>query len=462
MRRHDRVNGLIEALRETPDPFTSSDLEFMTTVAEELSVAVENGLLVRRLQDDIRERELLLDAARAVSSSLQLDEVMEALLATLEKVVPYDAVGVYLLDRESGELTDLEHRGYPPGVAELLSARPGTGITGWAAKNKQSVNIGDVHADPRYIEARPSSRSEVAVPLIRSDDVIGVITIESDTANAYSDAQVGLLEIFAEHVASAVTNARLHERERQQARLDYEIELARQIQAAALPSEPLVGENFEVDGVNAASNVVGGDYFDYFVRQDGAVGLALVDVSGHGLSASLLMSAVRSAVRLSVDSTRTPAVLMTRLARLLHESTPLNQFVAAVLARLDPATGKLVYANGGHLPPVRIGADADEILPSSGVVLGAFPGSEYEDREMQLESGDVVVFHTDGLTELTNSEGEDFGVERLTELVRRYRSEPLDKIIEAVRVEARVFRGAATRHDDVTLMLLRWHGPATD
>jgi len=459
MRRRDRVNGLVEAIRERPEPFDKSDLEFLSGVADELAVAVENGLLVRRLTEDVRERELLLDAARAVSRSLDLDEVMSTLLTTLLKVVPYDAVGVYLLDQDSGAMIDVEHRGYPPGVSDLLSKRPGKGITGWVAKHRQSVNVGDVQKDPRYIEVRPQTQSEVAVPLVRDDGVLGVVTLESDEANAYSDRQVVLLEIFAEHVASAITNARLHERERERARLNYEIELARQIQLAALPAASLRGDNYEAAGVNVASNVVGGDYFDYFERSDGQVGLALVDVSGHGISASLLMQAARSAIRLNVDSTRSPAVLMQRIARLLHESTPANQFVATVLARLEPVGGKLVYSDGGHMPPLRIGRDSHETLPSTGLILGAFPDSKYKSRTLQLDPGDLLVFYTDGLTELNNPQGEEFGVERLIETVQQNRAEPLDAIIDAVRRRARTFRDGVERADDVTLMLLRWGRP---
>lgn len=456
MRRHDRLNGLIEALRERPEPFSKADLDFLSGVAHELAVAVENGLLVRRLTEEVREREVLLHAAHAVSGSLDLSEVMSTLLTTLEEVVPYDAVGVYLLDRDTHAMIDVEHRGYPPGVAGLLSERPGRGITGWVAKHRKSVNVGDVKGDDRYIEARPSSQSEVAVPIVRDDGVIGVITLESDRADAFSDRQVGLLEIFAEHVASAITNARLHERERERARLDYEIELARQIQRTALPVTGLRGDNYEAAGVNVASHVVGGDYFDYFERADGKVGLALVDVSGHGISASLLMQAVRSAIRLSVDSTRSPAILMQRIARLLYESTPSNQFVAAVLARLDPSTGELVYSNGGHIPPVRIGSKGYETLPSSGLILGAFPDSKYRNNTMQLEEGDLVVFYTDGLTEGRNPAGEELGIERVIDVVTEHRRASLESIIDAVRECAREFRAGGKREDDVTLMLLRW------
>lgn len=459
MQRRDRLNGLIEAIRERPEPFTKSDLEFLSGVAHELAVAVENGLLVERLTEQVRERELLLDAARAVSGSLDLDQVMAALLTTLEQVVPYDAVGVYLLDRGTKRMVDVEHRGYPANVAGLLSEEPGRGITGWVAKHRRSVNVGDVREDPRYLEVRPSTRSEVAVPLVRADDVIGVITLESDREGAFTARQVSLLEIFAEHVASAITNARLHEQERQRARLDYEIELAREIQRAALPMPALRGEGFEAAGVNVASDVVGGDYFDYFVRTDGQVGIALVDVSGHGISAALMMQAVRSAIRLTVDSTRSPAILLQRIARLLHESTPANKFVAMVLARLDPENGKLVYANGGHIPPIRIGRKGQQTLDSTGFILGAFPGSKYEREEIQLDPGDLVVFYTDGLTELTDSRGEEFGVDRLVELVEQHRERTLEEIIAKVRSATRTFRKGQRRADDITLMLVRWTGP---
>lgn len=459
MRRRDRLNGLIEAIRERPEPFAETDLEFLSAVADELSVAVENGLLVERLTEQVRERELLLDAARSVSGSLDLDRVIAALLTTLEQLVPYDAVGVYLLDRESGRMVDVEHRGYPPHVAGLLSEEPGRGITGWVAKHRQSVNAGDVRADPRYLDVRPSTRSEVAVPLVRADEVIGVITLESDHENAFSARQVELLEIFAEHVASAITNARLHEQERQQARLDYEIELAREIQRAALPAPELRGVGFEAVGVNVASDVVGGDYFDYFERSDGQIGFALVDVAGHGISAALMMQAVRSAIRFTVDSTRSPAILLQRIARLLHESTPANKFVAMVLARLDPETGKLAYANGGHIPPIRVGKSGPQMLASTGFILGAFANSKYGGEEIQLEPGDLLVFYTDGLTELTNPAGEEFGVERLIELVEQHREEPLERIISAVRAVARRFRKGERRADDITLMLVRWTGP---
>ena len=457
MRRREGLNGLIEGIRERPEPFGEGDLQFLMAVGDELAVAVENARLIEQLQKDVRERELLLDAARAVGGTLDLDQVLSVLLTTLAELVPYDAVGVYLLDSETGKFTDVQHRGYPPDVATRLNEEPGTGITGWVARHKTSVNAGRVKEDPRYIEVRPSTRSEVAVPIRRADDVIGVITAESDVGEAYSDRQVGLMEIFAGHVASAITNARLYQRDVERSRLDHELELAREIQAAALPVKHLSDDRVDVMGVNVAADVVGGDYFDYFWAEEGRLRLALADVSGHGLSASLLMSAVRSAVRFSSAEAQ-PAALATRLNRLLYESTPANQYVAAVLADLDTDSGHFVYSNGGHAPPLRIGANVTEPLDSTGLIIGAFADAVYEERSVDLDAGDLIVFYTDGLTEMANLEGEEFGLERLCGLISDQRERPVSDIIAAVRSDARAFRGARRREDDVTLMLLRWRG----
>ena len=155
MRRREVLNGLIEGIRERPEPFAEDDLQFLMAVGDELAVAVENARLIEQLQKDVRERELLLDAARAVGGTLDLDQVLAALLTTLAELVPYDAVGVYLLDSETGKFTDVQHRGYPPDVVLRLNEEPGTGITGWVARHKTSVNAGRVKEDPRYIEVPP-------------------------------------------------------------------------------------------------------------------------------------------------------------------------------------------------------------------------------------------------------------------------------------------------------------------
>lgn len=458
MRRREDLAGLMEVLREEPRPFEPADLEFLQAVADELAVAVENARLVERLQWELEVREVLLEAARKVGSSLDMEEVLDHLLSLLARLIPYDAAGIYLLDTDTGGLVKVEHRGYPPGTEEILKDRPGTGITGWVASHRRSLNVGRVEDDPRYLEARSSTRSEIAVPVIWADQVIGVITLESDEPDAYTDRQVSLLEMIAGQVASAITNARLYEERVERARIEHELGLSREIQCGLFPDERLDQERVEAFGINVSSSAVGGDYYDHFAECEHHAMLAIADVSGHGLSASLLMSAVRGGVHMSRGAHPNPARLAAQLNGLLYDSTPANQYVAAVLALLDTGTGTLHYCNAGHVPPVWLHEDEERLLEGGGLILGSFPDSAYEVRHLTLEPGDLLAFYTDGLTEMENAAGEEFGRARLTAALRELRTRPLEEIMQEVRRRARRHRSGAERIDDVTLMLVRWKG----
>ncbi len=458
IKREDRLAGVLEAIREHPEPFSEQDLEFLEAVAHELAVAVENARLIGRMRWDLNARELLLGAARKVASSLEVGEVMRHLLDSLSEIVPYDAGGIYLLNEDGESLRRIEHRGYPPNTEQLLRDRPGKGITGWVARNRRGIIVDYVKSDPRYIEARPSSQSEIAAPFVHADKVMGVITLESDTPCAFNEQQLDLLETIGGQVAAAITNARFFRSQIERTRIDHEISMSREIQQALFPAQPLCGERVEAVGINVPSSAVGGDYYDYFAECSRHIGIAIADVSGHGLSASLLTAAVRTGVRFSAGICPEPAALAWQLNQLLYESTPANHFVAAVVGMLDRHTGLLRYCNAGHAPPLWITAGGHSLISGGGLILGAFPDSVYDQVDIQLSPGDLLVFYTDGLTEMTNAEEEQFGLDHLAQVVTDNRELPLSKIIEAVRVAGRAHHGGGPREDDITLMLVRWKG----
>lgn len=458
MRRRDHVEGVVEAIREQPRGFNDDDAEFLQGVADELAVAVENARLVERMRWDLEARELVLRAARTVGSSLDLDEVLDHLIESLSEFLPCDAVGIYLLDEETGALRQLKHRGYPPGTEQLLRDRPGRGITGWVGRQRQGLIVDNVHEDPRYIEARPSTRSEIAAPIVHADKVMGVITLESDQPDAYNERQLTLLETLGSQVASAVTNAHFLRSEVERAGFEREVQVSREIQQALFPRATLSDGLICAAGINVPSSAIGGDYYDYYRECPHHLGVAIADVSGHGLSAALLTVAVRSGVHLSVGTCPDPAALAWQLNHLLYESTPANQFVSAVLGTVEQRSGLFRYCNAGHVPPLHVGAHGTRRLEGGGLILGAFPDSAYDDYQIQLEDGDLLVFYTDGLTEFESPEREQFGLGRLEEVVVDNRDRPVTELIEAVRKAVRAHRRGAPRHDDVTLMVLRWGG----
>lgn len=458
LRRRDRVIGLMEAVRERPEAFSSEDRTFLEAVASEIAVAVDSTALLERLRRELLEREILLDVSREVGSYLELDRVVERVLDAISEVLPYDAAGVFLVDEKGGRLTAYAERGYPPDVAGLLDRASRKGVVRSAVERQRGIVVRDVSSEPDYIEARPSTRSQIAAPIVSGGRTIGAISLESDRLAAYGQHDLRLFELIAGQVSMAIVNARLHRRTVEQTQIDHELAMARDIQAGLFPDGPYPGDRLEARGINMASSAVGGDYYDYFPECDHHAGLAIADVSGHGLHAALLMVSVQTGVRLEMAGCSRPAEVAVSLNRLLHASTPMNQFVTAVLGMLDLASGELVFCNAGHPPQLHLRADGSDWLRAGGRPLGLFPDSSYESSSVRLEPGDLLVFFTDGLIEISDAEDHEFGMERLEATVRQVRDRPVAEIVEAVRRAVQAHRkGGVT--DDITLMIARWCGP---
>jgi sigma-B regulation protein RsbU (phosphoserine phosphatase) len=201
---------------------------------------------------------------------------------------------------------------------------------------------------------------------------------------------------------------------------------------------------------------VGGDYFDYLPLDDGRIGITVADVSGKGAPAALLMSSFRASLRTQDLGRLGPAEVLGRLNRFVHSSVDPGKFITAFLGLVDPATGKICYANAGHDPPLMLGADGStKELTGGGLILGMLPQIVYEEAAAEMDRGSLLVIFTDGVTEAQDPEGEFFGVERLQELLRSIRGEPCSEILRRVVRETQQFAQGAPQFDDVTLILAR-------
>jgi serine phosphatase RsbU (regulator of sigma subunit) len=249
---------------------------------------------------------------------------------------------------------------------------------------------------------------------------------------------------------------RMREMELQTERMEEELRLARAIQNRLLPASAPVLEHWELAGRSLPAREVGGDYFDYLLLPDGRVGLTVADVSGKGAGAALLMSSFRASLRSQDLAQLGPAQTLSALNRFVCSSVDPGKFITAFLAILDPRTGEIRYANGGHEPPLilRDGATIGE-LAEGGLILGAFAQAEYTEGVARMPSGSLLAIFTDGVTEAQNVQGEFFGSERLLEVLA-YRS-PCDcpALLERVLVEIQSFAGGAPQSDDITLLLAR-------
>ncbi|MDQ2936162.1 MAG: SpoIIE family protein phosphatase [Acidobacteriota bacterium] len=409
---------------------------------------------------------MLLDITKKISRSLDLQEVLNLVMDTLDSIIPYDAAGIFLVKcvDESAVAEGEEPcvfqaeavRGYDIDELTHLHLKLGEGLLGQVALSSEPVYSPDVRKEPKYINARSETRSEMVAPIISNTEVIGVFDLESDELNAYSEDDLQVLMMLASQVAIIIEKVMLHEQLIEKKRLEGQLEVARQVQLELLPAKDPQLEGYDISAYNFPTEEVSGDYYDWVRIYDDQIGLVIADVSGKGVPAALLMAFLRASLRAATHIGYSPHISMAKVNYLLWESIERNQFVTAFYGILDVTNKTLAYTNAGHNPPLLLDKDGKpSFIERGSLPLGMFRDTRYHEYYLTTEPGEVLVLYTDGVTEAQNRQGEEFGRDRLAEAVianRHLGARELIAAVQKVVIEWTDGRGAT---DDVTFFVIK-------
>src|SRR5713226_4384997 len=411
---------------------------------------------------------MLLDITKTISRSLDLDEVLGLVMDTLDSLIPYDAAGIYLVkcsrpfpEWEGGvDETCVFHtqavRGYDIADLQELRLKMGEGLVGHVALSGKPFISPDVRKEPRYVNARARTQSEMVAPIISNDEVIGVFDLESDELNAYANDDLEILNLLSSQVAIIIEKVMLHEQLIEKQRLQTQLEIARQVQLQLLPPKDPELEGFDISAYNFPTEEVSGDYYDWVRIYDDQIGIVIADVSGKGVPAALLMAFLRASLRAATHIGYAPHISMTKVNYLLWESIERNQFVTAFYGVLDAMNRTLAYANAGHNPPLLIDADGNAHFEErGGVPLGMFRDSRYYEYYVTIDPGQMLVLYTDGVTEAMNSSDEEYGLDRLVDAVKRGRHLSSRELIDSIHREVIDWTEGVGAHDDVTFFIIK-------
>jgi len=413
---------------------------------------------------DLKYR-LLLEISQQISRTIELQEVLNHLLRSLRSLVDYDAAGIFVLNRNvalaEGPITNviagMATLGFPriaAGSDPML--RSGKGIVGHVIRTGEQVIAANVRDDPRYIEGRAETRSEVAVPIVSNGRVIGALNLESDRLAAYSARDLDLLEAFAVAAAISIEKSVLHRQLIEKQRIEQQLKLARQVQASLLPATAPIVAGYDIAGFNLPASDIGGDYFDYFLLPDRRLGLVIADVSGKGVPAALLMATFRAALRSEVRQNRPIPAVVADVEEILVDSMDTSRFVTAVYGVLDPRVSTFTYVNCGHNPPMLLRAAGDrESLPTGRAALGMCDRAPAVTCTARLGPGDTLLLYTDGVVELTDANDAEFGEARVGRVLSESAGLPARGIIAAVLQATRTYSGRDQYDDDVTLVVVK-------
>lgn len=450
------VVGVVEILNKRgPDGFTETDLRILTALADPIAVALENALLYRGLEREKAENEILFRIGLKLNQTVDLGETLDRILDLIGEVLAYDGAGISLLQPESAEIGLISVRGYPPGAEEGFRLKVGEGAVGWVVKTGEPLLIPDVGKDRRYVVIRPSTRSQLTVPMITEGRVVGAVNLENDSLDAYRPRDMRPLLTFASQAAISVERARLHEEVMRRRRLQHEVDLARRIQESFLPSADPDLPGVRISGRTIPSLEVGGDCYDYIRIAEDQFGVIVADVAGKGIPAALILATFRAAMRTEVRHQYEIWRILQNVNRLLRESIRPEQFVTAFYGVLDLRKRVFTYANAGHNPPALLrAAGGVEWLEAGGLILGSFEEVRHEVGRVVLEPGDEVILYTDGAVEASNDAGEEFGLGRLVDAIRSAAGAGAAGVRRHLEEEVlRHCEGKA--QDDITLVVMR-------
>ena len=403
--------------------------------------------------DQVNDLLKLQKAAQKISSILDLDRLIDKVVNDVAPSFGCVEADIYLHDEERGELVLACAHGCAGcevcGTGNSLKIGK-QGMVGYVAGTGQMRYAPDVRKDPYYIGCEESTLSEVAIPLHVEGKLIGVFTASHPQLDGFSAEQLRLLQALCSYVAVAVNNARRFQKEQDRRReMSREAYEARKIQQALLPRSSPYIPGFAISGLSTPAGAVGGDWYDFIPFEDGRWGLVLADVSGKGTAAALLMSATRGMLR-SLATACCPSEVLAKLNPLLVNDFPSGRFVTMLYAILDPTERTLRFASAGHLRPLLIeDSEARFLETERGLPLGIGLG-EYSEAEIHLSQGSRLLFYSDGITEATNPEGEEYGAERLEKHFRQ-----ADASAESILEDVRMFADGEGLHDDATVILVK-------
>ena len=427
----------------------------MADQANQKSVPVERLATVDKLR-------LLLDITKTISRSLDLDEVLNLVMDTLGSLIPYDEAGIYLI--EFGTESQSPYifkskviRGYQISF-ELIEPRLkiGEGFLGTVAQTGKPIISHDVSKDKRYFPARDLTKSEMIAPIISNDKVIGVFDLESDHTDAYSDDDLSVLQLLTSQVAIIIEKVRLHEEVVEKKRLQAQLEIARQVQLELLPDNDPVINNFDVSAYVFTAEEVSGDYYDWVKVFEDQIGIVVADAVGKGIPAALLMSFLRASLRSCVQIGYAPHIAFSKVSQLLRDSIEDNQFITAIYGILDSTNKTFVFSNAGHNPPLLMKPDGEYRYVEYGdTPLGMFDESHYHQHFIRFERGQVMVIYTDGITEATNPNGEEYGEDRLAKRVLDGIDLSARQLIDHIRKGVDDFTESKFLNDDGTLFIVK-------
>jgi serine phosphatase RsbU (regulator of sigma subunit) len=418
------------------------------------------GLDLERLQQDQKIIAVMGEVSQALIYHMPLEKLLDHIMDVLIHHLPMDR-GVLMLKNESTQALEPKVVRVQNAALRTQSIFVSQTIVRTALERNSAILISDIQADEglraQVSVVQAQIHSAMCVPLWNNQDIIGLIYCDrASLLEQFTEDDLRLLTLLANLAAVKIENARLIEESIKALQYERELALAVQIQKNFLPREEPDFAPYEISGSARACRRVGGDYYDYIAIDKDRLALVIADVSGVGVSASLLMASLRGALHEKFPGTIDLSELAAKLNDFVYSSSDSHLFISFFLASIDRRTDEVAYINAGHNPPlVQSPKGPARLLGSTGLCLGMFPAQTFGEQKVHLGPGDILCLYTDGIVESRQGATEEYGDGRLAERIRDLRGLPAQEIRDKIFEDVFAFSGCSEAGDDMTLVIVK-------
>mgnify|MGYP000638318407 CR=1 FL=1 len=452
----DKLVGVLGLEANQSRTFGKRGVSLVDMIAGNLATAIENANLHRDARWYSGLLAMLYEAGKEMGAILELDTLCDHVAEIVHRVVDYEMFAIFLVDERANELV-LKTARQMATIAPRRRIALSEGLTGAAASSKEPVIVGDVREDPRYIAVEPDVRSELVMPLVFKGRVVGVFDLESRELNRFTHEHIKVLTPLASQVAVAIENARLYEDiTKRETRYRKELTIAQRIQEGLFPEESPKGARWDASAHFLPARELAGDLFDFYDLDDQRLGVCVGDVAGKGVPAALFGAFTSGTIRARAFQKAAPKELLFRANRTLIRRAVEGLYCALTYAIFDFAVNEVRIVNAGLPFPIHYKAASKKAEPIvlPGIPLGLFDNVVYDEVVIPAESGDIFVFHSDGVTEAWNGK-EEFGSARLAALVAKNGQKSARDLGREIEKTLRNWAKQHLANDDVTLVIVR-------
>lgn len=410
----------------------------------------------------MRELNAMLNVSRVLSTNISLDDLLERIVNELVATIEAERGTLYLIDEERGELYS-SVLSSDTGEIQEIRVKIGQGIAGQVAETGKILNIKDAYSASEVsanIDQQTGFRSYsiLAAPMRNYyQKIIGVVQLLNKIDGEFTTRDERLLVAMASQAAISIENARLYAQEIQQQLINQELETARSIQESFMPGHSPEHQGWDIAYFWLPMRDVGGDFYDFYHLNDGRWAFVIADVSGKGVPAAMFMALAVTVIRFSMRLGLEPAELLDRCNQLIIADQTSKMFATTFVSYVDLDSGILQYASAGHNPPIvyRAATRSCEYLDNIGCALGVFDTAEFNQLETALNPGDILLMYTDGMTEVIDEDEEEFGEERIEEILIAHADATAEVLVSLIVNAVTEFSVDQRGFDDETMVIIK-------